>query len=152
MEFLLFECTDCPLCCWGSGSASSGSADLKAAQEPFSWCPKSKACSHHYYGGLWNQCLCLPLPSYSWSSGSCSYKGLEKLSSNSFSCIWCYLVCRPPSAALLPCDTDSLSVHTSCSQGHDLPQPQRGIPVPMDLLSCTLSWELRFSWCQRKLL
>lgn len=47
---------------------------------------------------LW---LCLPFSSYNWSSGSCSYKVLDKISSNSFTCLWSNAVCSPPTALLL---------------------------------------------------
>lgn len=65
----------------------STAANLQAEQVPFAWRQKSEAWRLHPHGGLWHQWLCLTLSSYSWSSGFCSYEVLEKISSNSFSCL-----------------------------------------------------------------
>lgn len=103
-----------PLVCNKKHWPFSSAAKLQAEQELLPWCHKSEACSPRHCEGLWQLWLCLPFSSYNWSSGSCSYKVLEKISSNSFPCLWCNAVCSPR-AALLVGDIDILLVHTSCS-------------------------------------
>lgn len=63
--------------------------------------PKVRILQPSPSGGLWHQWFCLHLFLYTRSSSSCSHKVLEKTSPNSFSCLWCYVVCRPPPAAYL---------------------------------------------------